>query len=91
MADLTKARSGETGLYSDIVLQRGPIKEAGVNGDQIDDILEFCVARLREWNFGPMSTRDTSIAITHIEDALLRLKHRTDDRIARGVEGTNQP
>lgn len=32
----------------------------------------------------------TQEALTHLEDAMHWLQHRTRERVARGVEGTNQ-
>ena len=39
---------------------------------------------------GEYATRENAIALTHIQDAMMWLQKRTRDRIARGVEGTNQ-
>lgn len=44
----------------------------------------------REEQWGKFKCRDNAIAITHLEDALMRLQKRTRDRMARGVEGTLQ-
>lgn len=38
-----------------------------------------------------LSSRETAIAITNLEQALMWLNKRTDDRKARGVEGTAKP
>jgi hypothetical protein len=76
--------------YSTIVLQDGPIREAGVNGDQIDDVLAFVAESLREFNRrGAEPDHRTVLAIMHCEDALAVLAERTADRTARGVEGTS--
>lgn len=53
-----------------------------------ETLLEVCVTYLQAVNKGELSNRDTSIAITHIEDALLRLRKRAQDRTLRGVQGT---
>ena len=78
-------------MYSTMVIQDGPISEVGVNGDQIDDIIEFVLDKLREFNQPPHSNRETSLAITDIESARNWLLQRTRNRTERGVEGTNQP
>jgi len=36
-------------------------------------------------------SRETSLAITKLEEAMMWLNKRTENRIAREVEGTNQP
>ena len=76
-------------LRAVIGMQSGPVGKYGVNGLQVDDILEFAVRELRQLNKG-LPCRDTSIAITHVEDAILRLKRRRELRQQQGVEGTNQ-
>lgn len=55
-----------------------------------ETLLAVCAQYLRENNVGDLSNRDTSIAITHIEDALLRLGKRAEDRKIRGVQTTYQ-
>jgi hypothetical protein len=42
-------------------------------------------------NLPPYATRETSLAITKLEEALHWLAARTADRVRRGVEGTSQP
>ena len=77
-------------MYSKIRLQRGPRDEVGVNGDQVDEVLTICLERLTDFNRA-LPTRQTSLAITKLEEALFWLRDRTEDRIRRGVEGTNKP
>lgn len=72
-----------------IDFQNGPIKEFGVNGITQEALLAVVIDRLRSFQAGPFSCRDNAIALTHCEEALLWLKKRTYDRMARGVEGTN--
>jgi hypothetical protein len=40
--------------YSDLVIQDGPVREVGVNGDQIEDILSFVVEFLKSVNVTPI-------------------------------------
>jgi hypothetical protein len=77
--------------YLLILFQNGPIKECGVNGITNEALLSVVLDRLRGFAKGPYASRDNAIALTHVEDALMRLQNRTRDRIARGVEGKNQP
>lgn len=51
---------------------------------------EFGAEMAREELWGKFKCRDNAIAITHLEEALMRLQKRTRDRMARGVEGTLQ-
>lgn len=70
--------------------QNGPIKEAGVNGITQEALLAIVIDRLRGFQSGDFKCRENAIALTHCEDALMWLQKRTRDRLARGVEGTNQ-
>ncbi len=45
---------------------------------------------LEENNVGELSTRETSMAITKLDEALMWLQRRGEDRLARGVQGTYQ-
>lgn len=58
------------------------------DGVFIESLIEVCIQRLQSVNVGDLATRDTSLAITHLEDALLRLGKRSQDRQIRGVEAT---
>ena len=70
-----------------IKFQDGTVKDNGVNGLQVEEALLQCVERLREYQ-NKLPCRENSIAITHIETAVLWLKARTQARIERGGEGT---
>jgi hypothetical protein len=69
--------------------QEGPIKEAGVNGVNNEDLIAMVIARLERFQISEFSSRDNAVAITKLEEALLWLRKRTMDREARGVEGTH--
>lgn len=68
--------------------QRGPVKEAGVNGATNEALLAILVHRLQYLN-GKFPCRENSLAITKLQEAQMWLNARTADRQARGVEGTN--
>lgn len=72
-----------------IKIQDGPIKEHGVNGCQIDALIELTVGMLRHFNKA-VPSRETSLVITKLEEALHWLAARTKEREKRSVEGTNQ-
>lgn len=72
-----------------IGFQRGPIKEAGVNGMTHEVLLAVLIDRLRGFQSGPFSCRENALALTKLEEAKHWLEHRTRARVARGVEGTN--
>ena len=87
------AEGEEIGLdnpYAKVNFQKGPIKENGVNGCHNEDLIAIVIDRLQCLNQGDFACRENSIAITKLEEALLWLNKRTQDRIARNVEGTSQ-
>jgi len=75
--------------FINIDFQNGPIGEVGVNGCQVEDVIDAAIHRLQELNAPPHNNRETSLAITALEQAKLWLIKRTMDREARGVEGTS--
>lgn len=70
-------------------IQSGPIKEFGVNGCQIDDVIEWAKENIEEFQKA-FPCRENAIVITKLDEALLWLKKRKMDRQARSVEGTSQ-
>lgn len=77
-------------LLQKIHFQEGPIKEAGVNGVNNEDLLIMVKTRLEHFNQTDFRCKENSMAITKIEEALLWLRKRTMGREARGVEGTHE-
>lgn len=71
--------------------QDGPIKENGVNGVQVEDVIQVAIDRIKELNQAPYNCRENSLAITDLESAQNWLYRRTREREARGVEGTHTP
>ena len=67
--------------------QNGGLKEVGANGITDQALIAIVLDRLRSFNAGQFSSRDNSLAITHLEDALMRMERRSNDRARRGVEG----
>lgn len=59
------------------------------DGTTNEEVLEVLIDRMNFLN-SKFPCRENSIVITHLETALLWLEKRTNDRIKRGVEGTNQ-
>ena len=74
---------------SAIYWQSNVVSVVGRNGFQPQELLELVAERLRGLN-AVVPSRETSLAITKIEEAILWLDERTRDRIARGVEGTHE-
>jgi hypothetical protein len=70
-------------------IQSGPIKENGVNGVQIDEVIRWAKEKIEGFNKA-FPCRENALAITKLDEALLWLLKRKLDREARAVEGTNQ-
>lgn len=60
------------------------------DGTTNEELLSVLINRLEFLKY-KLPSRETAIALTHIETALLWLEKRTRDRQNRGVEGTHQP
>ena len=72
-----------------IIFQKGPRKnEDSIQGVIDTDLLEIVRDRLKGFQSGEYSSRENAVALTHIEDALLWLNRRVEDRIERNVFGT---
>ncbi len=73
-----------------IQFQHGARKEKGSTHGVIDtDLLEIVRHRLQCFQAGPFSSRENAVALTHIEEALMWMNRRVEDRIERDVLGTN--
>jgi hypothetical protein len=81
------------GIGFSITWQQGPLMVDGVrrgpNGAFVEDIITAALGRLRFYHNSTLRSREISLAVTKLEEALHWLAHRTRDRIARGVEGTS--
>ena len=73
----------------EVKFQNGPIKEAGVNGVMNEDLIAIVIDRMRGFQSGDYACRDNALALTKLEEALMWLRNRTNEREARGVEGTH--
>ena len=77
------------GPFVTIRFQNGPIKEFGVNGITNEDLIAVVIDRIRGFQSGDFACRDNALALTKLEEALMWLRNRTNNREARGIEGTN--
>ena len=76
-------------LYGTVHFQNGPVKEAGLNGCHQEDLLVIVIDRLQHFQAGGFACRENALALTKIEEALHWLRHRTNNRDKRGIEGTS--
>ena len=74
----------------EIAFQNGPRKDPkSIPGVLDTDLLEIVRDRLKGFQSGEFSCRENACALTHIEEALMWMNHRVEDRIERHVLGTN--
>lgn len=72
-----------------IQFQNGAREEPNsIHGVLDTDLLEIVRHRLQCFQQGDFATRENAIALTHIEEALLWMNKRVEDRIERNVLGT---
>lgn len=88
---ITLVKDGAPTTETTIKFQKGPIKEAGVNGLTNEVLLAIVIDRLRGFQSGKFSCRENALALTKIEEAMHWLHSRTRARVERGVEGTTKP
>ena len=67
-------------------IQDGPVNEFGVNGCQVDTVIEAAKMIIEGLNKN-ISCRENALAITKLDEALMWLDKRKRDRMKRGVEG----
>lgn len=74
-----------------IDFQNGPLLETGgfPNGLSQEALLAVVEDRLKCFQAGPYACRENALALTHIQEAMHWLHHRTRERMQRGVEGTS--
>lgn len=74
-----------------IEFQKGPRNAPYARPGILDsDLLEIVRDRLKAFQDGPMANRENEIALQHVEEALLWLAKRAEDRAERNVLGTMQ-
>lgn len=71
-------------------IQNGPIKEVGINGCQVDTMIEAAKIIIDKLN-EKYPCEQNYQAIGCLNSAIGWLKHRRADRETRAVEGTNNP
>lgn len=76
-------------VIAEVVFQHGARNEEGNTPGVLDcDLLEIVRDRLRAFQAGEYATRENACALTHIEEALMWMNKRVEDRASRNVLGT---
>ena len=76
-------------LALSVRFQDGVVSENGRNGVYVEDLIEVAIGRLSGYN-RELPSRETSVAITKLQEALMWLDARRADREARGVWSTDK-
>lgn len=71
------------------VIQDGPVKDVGVNGCEVDTMIDTAKILIEGFN-NHSPCRENSDAILHLNAALNALDRRKRNRERRGVEGENK-
>jgi len=80
----------EPTVFAEINFQDGARKiDDSVHGVIDTDLLEIVRHRLQCFQKGAFASRDNAAALTHIEEALMWMNRRVEDRIERDVLGIN--
>lgn len=75
----------------DLLFQDGPRNVEGSTRGILDtDLLEIVRHRLQSFQDGPYATRENAMALTHLEETLLWLNKRVEDRVEKTTLGTNK-
>ena len=74
-----------------LYFQNGPRNDPDSRAGILDhELLEIVRDRLKGFQSGPFPTRENACALTHIEEALMWMNKRVEDRAERGVLGKNE-
>ena len=78
-------------ILTTIQMQCGPRKDPeSIHGVLDTDLLEIVRDRLKAFQNGKFACDENAHALSHIEEALLWMNKRVEDRIERNVLGTNE-
>jgi len=70
-------------------IQDGPIKESGINGCQVDTVIETAKTIIEGLNKN-FPCHENEMVIEKLTEALMWIEERKKDRVKRGVEGFNK-
>lgn len=78
-------------IIARVEFQKGPRKVPESRHGVLDtDLLEIVRDRLKAFQSGDYACRENALALTHVEEALMWMNRRVEDRIDREVLGTYQ-
>lgn len=81
--------NGSMAVMTIIQFQKGPRKDPNSQTGYLDsDLLEIVRDRLKAFQEGPYACYENARALMYLEQALIQMNLRVEDRIARRVLGT---
>jgi hypothetical protein len=73
-----------------INFQDGARGDVGTNGITVDDLLSVCIHQLEGWQKTALATDHNNVIISYLKQALHYCNLRHEDRLRRGVSGTDK-
>ncbi|MBI1333491.1 MAG: hypothetical protein JST12_09630 [Armatimonadetes bacterium] len=77
--------------FMTVKFQQGLPPEVGINGVQVEDVIEVAIAKLESYQSGPLACSENTAAIQALTVAKDALKRRRQRRMLQGVFNTMSP
>lgn len=78
-------------ILTTVQFQNGARRENdSIHGVIDSDLLEIVLDRMKSFQEGPFRSRENAIVITKLEEAIMWMNRRVEDRIERNVLGKNE-
>jgi hypothetical protein len=74
-----------------VVFQKGFPSQVGINGCRVEHVLGVAIARLLEYQQGPLACVENEDALYHLQAAVTALQERISRRKEQGVLNTMSP
>lgn len=77
-----------SGAYiQNIKIQKGPVKDKGLNGIFTEDLILICIDQLEHFQASDFSCDSNAATLRHLNDALATTRSRQYERLIRNVQG----
>lgn len=76
-------------VVNTIGFQKGPVKEEGLNGIFIEDLLLICIDQIEHFQNSDFKSIENDDTLRHLRDALHSTRSRQYERMLRDVQGRN--
>ena len=86
--DIVDKNSGKR--IATIDFHNRPVKENGINGVFIEDLLLICIDQLEHFQDSEFKCKENEDTLRHLRDALYSTRSRQYERLLRGVQGRNE-